>query len=123
MGILLAAILILFYWYFEAGSISDQDVPGKYSFSNAGTVATLAVAKNHTFHQVLRNNTNSLVADGTWHISGQGHIGFSKEFLLLPGQEPCYEKPACGHVENYFGIMRIEMGLNRPGLLFKKRLF
>ena len=42
---------------------------------------------------------------------------------MLRGQEPCYGNPSCGWVENYFGVMRIEMGLNRPGLLFKKHLF
>ena len=122
-GAILLALFLLCFWYVKAESIFDEDVPGTYTLHHGQLAVSLTITPDHRFQEEIRTVDKVERAEGTWHISGQGHIGFSREFIVLPGQEICYENPSCGSISNSFGFMSISLGLNTPGLRFRKNLF
>jgi hypothetical protein len=122
-GAILLALLILCFWYVKAESIFDKDVPGTYAFHQGQIAVLLTITPDHRFQEEVRTADRVARAEGTWHIFGEGRIEFSKEFIVLPGQEICYENPSCGSISNSFGFMSIRLGLNPPGLRFRKNPF
>ena len=73
--------------------------------------------------ETISSDGSDTQAEGTWHTFGMARISFSKDFIPLSGQEICYGNESCGSLESWFGIMTLDLGLNDPGLLFRKHLF
>lgn len=74
-------------WFYFASDFSDQVVAGTYHLAQNGETSTLVLRTDHSFQQNLLHAGVQRNAQGTWRLSGEGHIAFSKEFLVLSGQE------------------------------------
>jgi hypothetical protein len=110
------------FWYYEADSVTEH-AAGTYGYHGHGQRVTVVLSSDQHFRETISFNGLTTHADGTWHTFGRGHIGFSKEFIPLSGQEICYGNETCGWLESSFGYMTMDLGLNEPGLLFRRHLF
>jgi hypothetical protein len=88
ISITLVVLLCLFAWAVVAMDYGDRVAVGTYSFKRDGESSTLTLSPDHTFHQILRRGSDERHADGTWRRIGQGGFFFSKDFLVVTGDEP-----------------------------------
>jgi hypothetical protein len=125
IGLLAFLAIVLFcFWYWEAENYSQSSMSGTYTFHSEKEKSILVLRADHTFQQELERDGNVKRASGSWRITGLGHISFSREFLMMSGEESCYEEPACGLVRNNFGFVSFALGLTPDeGPTFHKRLF
>lgn len=66
----------------------DSVAAGTYIFKRSGENSVLVLNPNHTFLQTRRFGNVTQQAQGTWRRVGEGGIAFSKEFLVVTGDEP-----------------------------------
>ena len=66
----------------------DSVAAGTYSFKGDGETSALTLNSDHTFRQTRKRAGDERQAEGTWRRVGQGGISFSKEFLVVAGDEP-----------------------------------
>jgi hypothetical protein len=85
---LLLFIVCFFTWLVAAMDYGDSVAVGKYSYERSGESSTLVLNPDHTFRQTRRFGSNEQHSEGTWRRVGQGGISFSKEFLVVAGDEP-----------------------------------
>jgi len=74
-------------WATAAMNYDDSVAVGKYGFSGGGESSTLVLKPDHTFQQAVRLGNLDQHSEGTWRRVGEGGISFSKEFLVIPGDE------------------------------------
>jgi hypothetical protein len=92
-------------WYSVASDYSDGVVSGTYHLARNGETSTLILKPDHSFQQVLSRSGNVQHADGTWrHVSSFGGLAFSKEFLVVTGQELGANGLAYGDLNKLFGL-------------------
>lgn len=127
--LILIALLVVAIWaiwafrYIEAEDFSSKAVSGTYFLKHAGETSTLVLEADQSFHQELDSAGTTRRAEGTWRISGEGHIAFSSTFLKVTGEELSPGGQAYGQIENWFGLVSITLAPNPDGPKFHKKLF
>lgn len=104
-GVILLLVAVFVCWYTVAADYSDAVVSGTYRFAQRGETSMLVLSPDHTFYQDLNRSGLVTHAAGTWRRIGEGGITFSKEFLLLSGQEPGADGTTFVDMEKKFGIL------------------
>ena len=85
-GFILAACFIL--WGVAEMDYGDGAAVGPYRFERAKESSTLILNSDHTFQQTRSIGSDEQHSAGTWRHVGEGGISFSKEFLMVSGDEP-----------------------------------
>ena len=119
----LVTVMIVVFWYREGENFSDGAVSGTYTLQLNGEASTLVLRLDHTFQQQLGRAGKVEHSEGTWRVSGEGHIAFSGEFLKLSGEEMSPAGQAYGQIKNWFGLISITLAPNPNGPTFHKKLF
>lgn len=91
-------------WLVVAMDYEDHVAVGKYSYKGSGESSTLVLNPDHTFQQSLRSGSDEQHSEGTWRRSGEGGISFSKEFLVVAGDEPRPDETTFGDMEKILGL-------------------
>jgi hypothetical protein len=85
---ILLLLVLSFIWLVEAMDYGDSVAAGTYHFARGGEASTLVLSPDHTFKQQLTRSGQTSHAEGTWRRLGEGGINFSKDFLVVSGDEP-----------------------------------
>jgi hypothetical protein len=85
---LIVSFVCLFMWGAAAMNYDDSVAVGKYRFTGNGEFSTLVLKPDHSFQQDLQMGNIKRHGEGTWRRVGEGGISFSKEFLVVSGDEP-----------------------------------
>jgi hypothetical protein len=105
VGVVIVALLCFGLWFAVASDYSDGVVSGTYHLAQNGETSALILRPDHSFHQELNRSGNVQHAEGTWrHVSSFGGLAFSKEFLVVRGQELGANGLAYGDLNKLFGI-------------------
>jgi hypothetical protein len=105
MGVLIVGWLCFGLWFFIASNYSDGVVSGTYHLSQNSETSTLILKSDHSFQQVLSRSGYVQHTEGTWrHVGGYGGIAFSKEFMVVTGQELGANGVAYGELTKAFGL-------------------
>jgi hypothetical protein len=99
--LLVLTIPILFCVWFNIAS--DYDPPrlaGTYTFRTANLSTVLKLNADETFTQTLTTNGQTKSGKGTWRRVGEGGVGFSGDFLRLPGQRSIADSPGSDEASN-----------------------
>jgi len=104
-GAILLLVAVFVCWYSIVSDYGDAVTSGTYQLVQHGETSMLVLSPDHTFHQNLNRLGVVTHATGTWHRFGQGGIAFSREFLVLSGQEPGADGMTYGHIEKKFGVL------------------
>ncbi|HXS13700.1 MAG TPA: hypothetical protein VN734_13410 [Acidobacteriaceae bacterium] len=133
LSFLTALVAFWVWWFFAANSA----LAGTYEFRGHGATSTLLLRKDATFHQILRQNGQTLQADGSWRRIGEGRVNFSPEFLRVPGAQTFIEEQPgrggdgsvadnefYGEFKKFLGIYpSLHLDGDPDGPVFHKRLF
>ena len=103
-GGFLIAMACLVFWCAAAMNYGDNVAAGTYQFERGQDSSTLVLNLNHTFQQTRRLGRDEEHAEGTWRGVGEGGISFSKEFLLVPGDEPEPDGTTFSDLHKAFGL-------------------
>jgi len=136
VGIVLLLLGMFVGWYVIAANYDYSALAGTYVYRSGDVSSTLQLRANRTFHQEVVQNGDRKEADGVWHRFGEGGVGFSIEFLRLPGAKTALEefnKPSddpvadaefYGHFEKILGVYpTLKINANPPGPTLHKKLF
>jgi hypothetical protein len=88
IGTILLLPVLCFFWLLEAMNYGDSVAAGTYHFARNGEASTLVLRPDHTFHQQLTRSEQTSHAEGTRRRVGESGVSFSKEFLVVSGDEP-----------------------------------
>jgi hypothetical protein len=97
--------IALFAWYVVASDYGDGITSGTYGLNQNGDVSTLLLKPDHTFYQEVNRAGKVYSAAGTWRRVGGGGVTFSKEFLVLAGEEPSPDGTSFADIEKPFGVL------------------
>ena len=104
MSVVFLLVACIFAWAVAAMDYGDRIAAGTYSFEANGESSTLVLSLNHTFRQTRRLGGNEQRSQGTWRRVGEGGISFSKEFLVVPGDEPEPDGTTFSDMHKAFGV-------------------
>jgi hypothetical protein len=121
--IFLLIIAIWVFWYWEGENFSDGAVSGTYALQLNGEASNLVLRPDHSFQQELDSAGTVRRAEGSWRVSGEGHIAFSTEFLKVSGEEISPAGQAYGQIKNWFRLISITLAPNPDGPTFHKKWF
>jgi hypothetical protein len=99
------AIAIFFLWYSAAADYGYRAVSGTYTFTSNEERSTLVLKSDRSFQQELSRHGKVERATGTWRRIGESGVAFSKEFLIVAGQEPGADGTAYGKFHKRFGFL------------------
>ncbi len=116
---LLVACFVL--WYSVASDYGDGVASGTFYLAENGETSTLVLKPDHSFQQELSEHGEVKRATGTWHRIGEGGIEFSKEFLLVSGQEPGADGSAYADIHKDFGLF-VSLSLRQYHMLWYGRV-
>lgn len=108
LKVVLIVVLLLGFcllWYIIDSDYSDAVASGTYHLAQGDERSTLVLKSDHTFQQELRHSGKERHAVGTWRRVGEGGIAFSKEFLVVTGQEPGADGTPYGEIHKDFGLL------------------
>jgi hypothetical protein len=88
VGGLLLGLLCIGLWWTVASDYGESVAVGRYRFGRNGETSTLVLNPDHTFDQERDRAGLNEHARGTWRRVGEGGISFSREFLVVSGEEP-----------------------------------
>jgi len=120
-GVAILLVLGFVLWYSMASNYGDGVVSGAYSLAQNGEVSTLILKRDHSFQQEMIRSGNVQRAAGTWRRIGESGIAFSKEFLLISGQEPGADGTAYGDIHKALGF-RVYLTLSQYHVLWYGRV-
>jgi len=100
----LGAIAAFVVWLPFAMDYSDHIVVGKYELVSSGETCTLVLKADHSFHQEQALGGKTSAADGTWRRVGEGGLIFSRQFLVLRGQEPSADGTTFADIHKALGL-------------------
>jgi hypothetical protein len=123
VGAFLLFLFTFVVWYVEADNFNDEKISGTYTFHSNSVASTLVLKSDHGFWQQLYDGEGVKRAEGSWRVSGEGHIEFSPEFLSVPGQDMSFGGQAYGQINNTLGLVSITLAPNQNGPNFRKKLF
>jgi len=105
VGVVIVAWLCFGLWFAVASDYSDGVASGTYHLAQNGETSALILRPDHSFQQELDHAGTVQHAEGTWrHVSSFGGLAFSKEFLVVRGQELGANGLAYGDLNKLFGI-------------------
>jgi hypothetical protein len=104
LRILFVVLICFVLWYTVASDYGDGVTSGTYHLARNGETSILVLKPDHTFQQELRRLGKVEHATGTWHRIGEGGIAFSKEFLMVFGQETGADGTAYGKIHKRLGF-------------------
>ncbi len=104
IGGLLFSISCVILWAITAMDYGDSAAVGRYTFGRAGETSTLVLNADHTFQQTRRLGNLEQQSQGTWRHLGEGGISFSKEFLVVSGDEPEPDGTTYSDMHKTFGL-------------------
>jgi hypothetical protein len=104
ISITVVVLSCLLAWAVVAMDYGDSVAIGVYRFSRDGESSTLTLRPDHTFHQVLRHGSDERQADGTWRKVGEGGFSFSKDFLVVAGDEPGPDGTTFSDMQKLLGL-------------------
>ena len=81
-------LFCLLAWGVAAMDYGDSVATGTYKFKRNGESSELTLKADHTFRQTRRLANDEQQAEGTWRRVGEGGLSFSREFLVVTGDEP-----------------------------------
>ena len=106
VGTASALLLLAFVLsYTIAADHGDGVTSGTYHFAQNGETSTLVLKPDHSFQQELHRAGKTGRAEGVWRRMGEGGIDFSKEFLLVSGQEPGPHGKSYGDIHKDLGLL------------------
>jgi hypothetical protein len=73
-------------WYGKTDPTGNDQVAGRYQETDGTRRRTLVLNSDHTFEQTVEGLMQTATARGTWTVSGNGDIAFSREFIKSSGQ-------------------------------------
>jgi hypothetical protein len=120
-GVVILLVLGVVVWYSMASNYGEGVVSGAYNLAQNGEVSTLILKRDHSFQQELIRSGNVQRAAGTWRRIGESGIAFSKEFLLISGQEPGADGTTYGDIHKAFGF-RVYLTLSQYHVLWYGRV-
>ena len=125
---LLAMIFLLMagiftFWFWEGENFGEGAVSGTYTVRSDGEKSTLILRADHSFQQELDSGGTVKRAEGTWSVSGEGHIEFSPGFLSIAGEGVSPSGAAYGVIVNRFGFVSIALNPDGDGPKFHKEWF
>ncbi|MFY9646963.1 MAG: hypothetical protein WAK29_17420 [Terriglobales bacterium] len=121
--VFLLTVVVGTFWYWDAENFSASAVSGTYTHHLRGETSTLVLKPDGSFQQELDVAGTVRRAEGSWRVSGEGHIAFSGEFLKVSGEEMSPAGQAYGQIEKWFGVVSITLAPNPDGPRFHKKLF
>lgn len=104
LAIFLLTAAGLAFWALSALDYSDKAAVGAYRLTNNGESSTLVLKPDHTFVQVRTSVGETAHAEGRWRRLGEGGLAFSKDFLVVEGQEPGADGTRYGDLHKEFGL-------------------
>ncbi|MGA9509105.1 MAG: hypothetical protein WBV55_10830 [Candidatus Sulfotelmatobacter sp.] len=104
MVVLVVLVVCFVLWYTAASDYGDGVASGTYHFAENGEESVLVLKPDHSFRQELSGHGEVKRASGTWRRVGEGGIAFSKDFLLVSGQEPDEDGTAYADIHKDFGL-------------------
>jgi hypothetical protein len=105
VGVVIVGWLCFALWFAVASDYSDGVASGTYHLAQNGETSALVIRPDHSFQQELNRSGNIQHAEGTWrHVSSFGGLAFSREFLVVRGQELGADGSAYGDLNKLFGI-------------------
>jgi len=119
-GIFLA-IALFFFWYSVAADYGYRALSGTYTFSSNEERSTLILKSDHSFQQELSVHGKLESATGTWRRIGESGVAFSKEFLIVSGQEPGADRTAYGEFHKNYGFL-VSLTLSQYHVLWYGRV-
>jgi hypothetical protein len=128
--LLMLPVLILLWVAYRVGflrKIREEKVPGTYIAKADWGSSSLAIARDHTFHQTVRRaGADDLNLDGTWRLASRSEGVFGTIALL-----PCFsvthkdegrKVDACYNSIQAFGLRGIEISADPDyGIAFRKQ--
>jgi hypothetical protein len=82
----------------------DHVVIGTYTTTKNAQPCTLILRADHSFHQERTRNGKTETADGEWRRIGEGGLAFSKQFLVMSGQEAGADGTSYGEIRKALGL-------------------
>jgi hypothetical protein len=100
----LCTLACLALWGVSALNYSDSAAIGTYQLTNEDESSTLILKSDHTFVQERIAAGKTEHANGSWRRLGEGGLAFSREFLVVDGQEPGADGTRYGDLHKDFGL-------------------
>ncbi len=104
IGGVLTSLACFLLWGTAAMNYGDSVAVGTYQFEHDGETSTLVLNTDHTFRQTRRLGSYEQHSQGTWRRVGEGGISFSKEFLVVSGDEPEPDGTTFSDMHKAFGL-------------------
>lgn len=105
-------------WYGKVKNSTTGQVAGHYQATDETHRRTLVLNADHTFEQTVSGWMQTSTAKGTWSVSGNGDVVFSREFLKPSGQPLADGETAKAMDPRGSGFLQIEIYADlEPGIL------
>jgi hypothetical protein len=98
------SISCLVLWLCLAMDYGDAVAAGTYRFKRVAESSTLVLNLDHTFRQTRTVGSIETHSDGTWRREGEGGVSFSKEFLVISGDEPEPDGTTFSEMHKFLGL-------------------
>jgi hypothetical protein len=121
VGSVFTLLIFCFVLLYIASDFSDGVVSGRYHLAQNGETSILVLKPNHSFEQELSHSGKTEHAEGSWRRLGEGGIAFSKEFLIVSGQEPGADGTTYGEIHKPFGFL-VSIALSQYHVLWYGRV-
>jgi hypothetical protein len=125
IGIVFLLLLVIgWVWYCIAANYDYSAVSGTYYYQGDGVTSTLVLKEDRSFQQELTQNGKIEHAHGSWRRIAEAGVAFSKDFLIVPGQEirPTGERD--GYFDKSWGLfLWLALDPEYGGPIFHKKLF
>jgi len=104
----IAAVLLLtalfVCWYVIAANYYYGALAGTYVLNRDAERCTLDLRSDRTFTEKLICEGRFQEVQGTWHRYGESHVSFSREFLMMSGEEVNADGEAHGEFSKTLGL-------------------
>lgn len=102
VGVLLTVLAV--GWFAVAADYGDGVAVGTYCLKQGDESSNLILKANHTFQEDVTRHGAKQRCEGEWRHIGEGGLAFSKQFLLVKGQELGADGTAYGELQKLFGF-------------------
>lgn len=103
-GVFALFLIVFFVLWHAVADYGDSVTSGTYQLAQNGETSTLVLKPDHSFQQELTKLGKVQRATGTWRRFGEGGVAFSREFLVVSGQEPGPDGTPYGEIRKDFGL-------------------
>lgn len=99
-------------WFAMASDFSDSVFCGTYKFAQENERSILTLKPDHTYQQELISTGGKQTVSGTWRKVAEGGVAFSKEFLVVDGQELGADGTSYGDIHKTLGMFASSLVLS-----------